>query len=31
MNEIQMKQLTEQIGDAFYMLESKQFKQNYFE
>ena len=31
MNEMQMKQLTEQIGDAFYMLESKQFKQNYLE
>ena len=31
MNELQMKQLTEQIGDAFYLLESKQFKQNYLE
>ena len=31
MNEIQMKQLTEQVGDAFYMLESKQFRQNFTE
>lgn len=31
MNEIKMQQLTEQIGDAFYMLESNQFKQNYLE
>lgn len=31
MKEVQMKQLTEQIGDAFYMLESKQFRQNYLE
>ena len=31
MNKMQMKQLTEQIGDAFYMLESKQFRQNYLE
>ncbi len=31
MNEMQMKLLTEQVGDAFYMLESKQFRQNYLE
>lgn len=31
MNETQMKLLTEQVGDAFYMLESKQFRQNYLE
>ena len=31
MNEMQMKQLAEQIGDAFYMLDCKQFKQNYLE
>ena len=31
MKDIQMKQLTEQIGDAFYMLESKQFRQNFLE
>lgn len=31
MTEVQMKQLTDKIGDAFYMLESKQFKQNYIE
>ena len=29
MKEMQMKQLTEQIGDAFYVLESKQFRLNY--
>ena len=31
MNEMQMKQITEQVGDAFYMLESKQFRQNFTE
>ena len=31
MNEMQMKQLSERIGDAFYMLDSKQFKHNYLE
>ncbi len=31
MKEMQIKQLTEQVGDAFYMLESKQFRQNYLE
>ncbi len=31
MTELQMKDLTENIGDAFYMLESKQFKQNFVE
>lgn len=31
MNETQMKQLAEKIGDAFYMLDSKQFRQNYLE
>ena len=31
MTEVQMKQLTEKIGDAFYMLESKQFRQNFVE
>lgn len=31
MKESQMKQLTEQIGDAFYMLESRQFRKNYLE
>ncbi len=31
MTETQMKQLTEKVGDAFYMLESKQFRQNFME
>ena len=31
MNEMQMKRLTEQVGDAFYMLDSRQFRQNYLE
>lgn len=31
MNEMQMKCIAEQIGDAFYMLDSEQFKQNYIE
>ncbi len=31
MTETQMKQLTEKVGDAFYMLESKQFRQNFLE
>lgn len=31
MTETQMKQLTEEIGDAFYMLESGQFRQNFLE
>ena len=31
MTELQMKQLTEKIGDAFYMLDSNQFKQNFIE
>ncbi len=31
MTEGQMKQLTDKIGDAFYMLESKQFRQNFVE
>ncbi len=31
MTETQMKQLAEKIGDAFYMLESKQFRQNFLE
>ncbi len=31
MTEVEMKQLTDKIGDAFYMLESKQFRQNFME
>lgn len=31
MTETQMKQLTEKIGDTFYMLEGKQFRQNFLE
>ncbi len=31
MTNAEMQQLTEKIGDAFYMLESKQFRQNYIE
>lgn len=31
MTDIQIKQLADKIGDAFYMLESKQFKENYAE
>lgn len=31
MTEISIKQLTEQVGDAFYMLDSKQFRQNFVE
>ncbi|MBR2465180.1 MAG: alanine racemase [Clostridia bacterium] len=31
MKQVQMKQLTEQIGDAFYLLESAQFRQNFLE
>ncbi len=31
MTETQMKQLAEKVGDAFYMLESKQFRQNFLE
>ncbi len=31
MTETQMKQLAEKVGDAFYLLESKQFRQNFSE
>ena len=31
MNELQIKQLTERVGDAFYLLESKQFRENFLE
>lgn len=31
MTDIEIKQLNEKIGDAFYMLESKQFRQNFVE
>ncbi len=31
MTKIQMKQLTEKIRDSFYMLESRQFRQNFIE
>ena len=31
MKDISIKELTEQIGDAFYMLDSKQFRENYIE
>ncbi len=31
MNHLPMKELTEQVGDAFYLLESKQFRQNFLE
>ena len=31
MTETQMKQLTERVGDAFYLLDSRQFRQNYTE
>ena len=31
MTVVQMQQLTEKIGDAFYMLDSNQFKQNFIE
>lgn len=31
MNETQLKQLTAKIGDAFYMLDSKQFRSNFVE
>lgn len=31
MTDIQMKQLAKKVGDAFYMLESKQFRQNFEE
>lgn len=31
MTKMQIKHLTEEIGDAFYLLESKQFKQNFLE
>lgn len=31
MNKTQIKNITEQVGDAFYILESKQFRQNYLE
>lgn len=31
MNATEMKQLTDKVGDAFYMLESEQFRQNFAE
>jgi diaminopimelate decarboxylase len=31
MTDVQMKQLTEDVGEAFYILESRQFKQNFVE
>lgn len=31
MTNVQMKQLTEKVGDAFYLLESNQFRQNFQE
>ena len=31
MTVVQMQQLTEKVGDAFYMLDSNQFKQNFIE
>ena len=31
MNVTEMKCLTEQVGDAFYLLESKQFRENFVE
>lgn len=31
MNATEMKQLTDRVGDAFYMLESEQFRQNFAE